>query len=181
MAWAACLWESMLQPPRVGWTLLACQNGASPDCIIVVVVVVVVGCWLLGSVVRFFSHVFLIFIFVIDFISSFSSFSSFFLLFFIFLLFSFLFLFFSRFARNQIFFGLNCFKISCNISFKEFFFEPSRKVPLWALFSFFSRVYSFTKKSFFSQCFPFFSFFSRRKFLLFSFLVFLSKMFYCWH
>ena len=32
----------MLQLPRVGWRLLACQNGASPDCIIVVVVVVVV-------------------------------------------------------------------------------------------------------------------------------------------
>ena len=28
--------------PRVGWRLLACHNGASPDCIIVVVGVVVV-------------------------------------------------------------------------------------------------------------------------------------------
>ena len=28
----------MLQLPRVGWRLLACENGASPDCIIVVVV-----------------------------------------------------------------------------------------------------------------------------------------------
>ena len=27
----------MLQLPRVGWRLLACKNGASPDCIIVVV------------------------------------------------------------------------------------------------------------------------------------------------
>ena len=36
--WAACLGESMLQLPRVGWRLLACKNGASPDCIIVVVV-----------------------------------------------------------------------------------------------------------------------------------------------
>ena len=34
----------MLQLPRMGWRLLACQNGASPDCIIVVVVVVVVVC-----------------------------------------------------------------------------------------------------------------------------------------
>ena len=31
-------WESMLQLPRVEWRPLACQNGASPDCIIVVVV-----------------------------------------------------------------------------------------------------------------------------------------------
>ena len=31
----------MLQLPRVGWRLLACYNGASPDCIIVVFVVVV--------------------------------------------------------------------------------------------------------------------------------------------
>ena len=31
--------ESMIQLPRVGWRLLACQNGASPDCIMVVVVV----------------------------------------------------------------------------------------------------------------------------------------------
>ena len=29
------LGESMLQLPRVEWKLLACQNGASPDCIIV--------------------------------------------------------------------------------------------------------------------------------------------------
>ena len=28
----------MLQLPRVGWRLLDCKNGASPDCIIVVVV-----------------------------------------------------------------------------------------------------------------------------------------------
>ena len=27
----------MLQLPRVGWRLLACQNGASPDCIVVAV------------------------------------------------------------------------------------------------------------------------------------------------
>ena len=36
MGWAACLGESMLQLPGVGWGLLACKNGASPDCIIVV-------------------------------------------------------------------------------------------------------------------------------------------------
>ena len=34
--------ESMIQLTRVGWSPLACENGASPDCIIVVVVVVVV-------------------------------------------------------------------------------------------------------------------------------------------
>ena len=32
----------MLQLPRVGWWLLACENGASPDCIVVVIAVVVV-------------------------------------------------------------------------------------------------------------------------------------------
>ena len=42
MGWAACLGESMLQLPRVGWRLLAFQDGASPDCIVVVVVVVIV-------------------------------------------------------------------------------------------------------------------------------------------
>ena len=31
----------MIQLPRVGWRPLACENGASPDCIIVVLVVVV--------------------------------------------------------------------------------------------------------------------------------------------
>ena len=30
-------WESMIQLPSVAWDLPACQNGASPDCIIVVV------------------------------------------------------------------------------------------------------------------------------------------------
>ena len=30
--------ESVIQLPRVGWRLLACENGAFPDCIIVVVV-----------------------------------------------------------------------------------------------------------------------------------------------
>ena len=30
MGWAACLGESMLQLPKVGWRLLACENGASP-------------------------------------------------------------------------------------------------------------------------------------------------------
>ena len=33
----------MLQLPRVKWRILACKNGASPDCIIAAVVVVVVG------------------------------------------------------------------------------------------------------------------------------------------
>ena len=32
----------MLQLPRVWWRLLACSNGASPDCIVIVVVIVVV-------------------------------------------------------------------------------------------------------------------------------------------
>ena len=37
--------ESMIQLPRVEWRILACENGASPECIIVVVVVVVCCCW----------------------------------------------------------------------------------------------------------------------------------------
>ena len=40
------------------------------------------------------------------------------------------------------FFGLNCFKISCDISLeRQHFFEPSRVVPPWALFSINSLVY----------------------------------------
>ena len=31
-------WREHDSTPRVGWRLLACENGASPDCIIVVVV-----------------------------------------------------------------------------------------------------------------------------------------------
>ena len=31
----------MIQLPRVEWRLLACENGASPDCIIVVVLVTI--------------------------------------------------------------------------------------------------------------------------------------------
>ena len=51
--------------------------------------------------------------FIFSFFSCFSSFS---------------FLFLSRVARNPIIFGLNCFKISGNISFhKNHFFEPSRE------------------------------------------------------
>ena len=48
--WATYLGDSTIQLPRVGWRLLACENGASPDRIIVVVVVVVVvvvGLWFL--------------------------------------------------------------------------------------------------------------------------------------
>ena len=37
LGWATDLGESMIQLPRVGWRLLACENGASPDCTIVVV------------------------------------------------------------------------------------------------------------------------------------------------
>ena len=50
------------------------------------------------------------------------------------------------------FFGLNCFKISCDISFqKKTFFEPSWVVPLWALFSFFFllSIFSFFLSFFF--------------------------------
>ena len=53
LGWAACLGESMLQPTRVGWRLLACLNGASPDCILVVLVCVVVCCCVLLCVAIF--------------------------------------------------------------------------------------------------------------------------------
>ena len=33
----------MIQLPGVGWKLLACENGASPDCIVVVVAVAAVA------------------------------------------------------------------------------------------------------------------------------------------
>ena len=51
MGWAACSGESMIQLLRVGWRLLAYENGASPDCIIVGGVVGVVGVvgWLIFS------------------------------------------------------------------------------------------------------------------------------------
>ena len=42
----------MLQLPRVGLRLLACKNGASPDCIIVVVVVVLLFLFLLNCSTR---------------------------------------------------------------------------------------------------------------------------------
>ena len=37
----ATTWETMIQLPTVGWTLFACQNGASPGCVVVVCVIVV--------------------------------------------------------------------------------------------------------------------------------------------
>ena len=120
-------------------------------------------------------------------IFSFASFS-FFLFLTCFLLF---FLYFSSFflslfwvARNPFFFGLNCFKISCNISFQKiivlsrlagYLFGPSFPFFLvyifWFIFLLFSHLFIFL--------FLFFIF-SRKKFLLLFFLVFLSKMFYCW-
>ena len=142
----------------------------------------------------FISFIFFIFSFFIFFIflhflhvSScffiFLHFSSFLLFFFFFLHLSFLFLFFFFFCSGlleiRFFFGLNCFKISCNISVQKIIcFEPSRGVPLWALFSFLSLVFFFNVPLFF---FFFVHFFSRKKFLLSFFLVFLSNMFHCWH
>ena len=98
----------------------------------------------------------------------FSSFFLFFFFFFFICLLSFLLLW----VHRNLIFCLNCFKISCYISFqKNHFFEPSREVPLWVVFSFVSLVclfsFAFLKKLFFS----------RSKCLLFFFLVFLSKTF----
>ena len=96
----------------------------------------------------------------------FSFFFIFFILHVFFFFSSFFFVFFFFFGLLEIrFFGLNCFKISCDTSFfhKKHVFEPSRGVPLWALFSFFF----YCLFSFF-YCFMFFFFF---------FLVFLSNIF----
>ena len=95
-----------------------------------------------------------------------------FFMFFIFLHFSSFFFFFSL---SSFFLGSSksdfswpqCFKISCDISFREFiFFEPSFGVPLWALFSFF--LLSIFPSLFFLLLLIF-HFFSRKKFLLFFF------------
>ena len=79
---------------------------------------------------------------------------------------------------------------------KKTFFEASREVPLWVLFSFFSSfflpffsclIFSFFScfVHFFIFCFFYvfhFSFFLKKNvFFLFFFPVFLSNMFYCWH
>ena len=69
---------------------------------------------------------------------------------------------------------------------KKNVFEPSGKVPLGGLFSFF-LLSNFSKKQkhFLLKkllIFSFsFSFFSRKKFIPFLFLVFLSNMLHCWH
>ena len=89
----------------------------------------------------------------------FSFFSSFFIFFFFFLLFTFFSFSFSLLEiRCFFFFGLNCFRISCDISFfskkKKTFFEPSLGVPLWALFSFFFNFHM-KKVSFLFSCISF--------------------------
>ena len=67
-------------------------------------------------------------------------------------------------SKSVFFFGLNCFKISCNISFKNF--EPSRGVPphpfesSFPFFLLFSR-FSFLFLSFILQFFKFFSFLAK--------------------
>ena len=93
---------------------------------------------------------------------SFFHFSSFVLLF---LLFLFLFLLLFWVARNPIFFGLDCFKISCSISFQKSF-EPSRGTSLGTLFLF-SLVYIFS------------FFFCYLLLFLFLFSLFLNFLFSC--
>ena len=124
----------------------------------------------------FFScfHFFIFFIFLsfFLFVVLFSSF------FFMFLLFASLFLLLFWVARNPIFFGLNCSKISCSIKKN---FEPSRGAPLWALFSFFCSCPIKKKKLFlFSKNFFFFHFSQKKSFFFFFFLEFLSNKFNCW-
>ena len=53
--------------------------------------------------------------------------------------------------RRRFFLSLNCFKISCDISFRKIILQPSREVPLGGIFSFFSRGFLF--RSFFSLSF----------------------------
>ena len=85
------------------------------------------------------------------------------------------------------FFGLNCFKISCHISFsKKHVLEPSRVAPLWAFFSFFLvykyiyiYIYIYISFSFIVLIFSSFFFCSQEKSFFFSlFLEFLSSMFF---
>ena len=104
-------------------------------------------------------------------------------------------------AQNLFFWGFNFVTISLDSSYvKNQLLGPSRVVPLWALFSFFSYfvflpffclffLLFFYFFSFFVHFFIFdflmffiffFSFFPKKKFLLLFFLVFLSNIFYCW-
>ena len=101
---------------------------------------------------HFLSCFFIFFVFFLSFSASFFfmflHFVSFSFIFFHFLSFYFycsffFFFFFSGFLRNTIFFGLNCFKISCNISLKKYhsFEAVSGCTSLGPLFFFFSRFF----------------------------------------
>ncbi len=74
--------------------------------------------------------------------------------------------------QNLIYFGLNWFTSSCCFSLqKNQFFQPSREVPLWGLFSSFSHYIFFPFFFFFFLCF----FFS----LFLFFTVFFFCLFFC--
>ena len=75
-------------------------------------------------------------------------------------------------SKSDFFFGLSCLHFLCQKSF----FEPSRGVPLWPLFSFFSLVYIFLKKFFLMFFIFFFHFFSRKSFF-FSFFLYFFQMY----
>ena len=80
------------------------------------------------------------------------------------------------------FFDLNCCTISCNISSKKKFFEPSREVPLGGHFFFFILWFSclfllFLKKHFFHLIFHFFLNFMISSFFDFVFFTMFSLAF----
>ena len=96
---------------------------------------------------------------------------------------SLLFLFIFWVARNPIFFDLNCFKISCNISFfykKICLSRLGGCTSLGSPFSFFSCLFSkkqkFFLKNFFLFSFSFFLFFPRKKVFFFSFFLYFFQI-----
>ena len=85
-------------------------------------------------------------------------------------------------SKSDFFLGLNFVTISLdNSNVKNQFWGPSRVLPLWARFSFFFLLFFSRFLSFFLLLIFHFSHFSKEKFHLFFFLVFLSNMFHCWH
>ena len=110
------------------------------------------------------------FMFFIFFIFSFFHFSSFSLVFYHFHSFSFIFIFFVGCSESDFFLSLNFVTISLDNSYvKNQFLGPSREVPLWALFSFFSTLFFSRFLVFFlAFYFSFFLFFVH----FFNFLIF---------
>ena len=140
----------------------------------------------------FHSHFFIFFHFLHSFFILLHSSSCFFMFFSFFFIFfnhfsSLFFPFFSSFlgcSKSNFFLASIAARFLVRFVLENHFFEPSRRVPLWVFFSlfflvfFFKKIYLFKKIKLFLSLF---SFFSRKKFLLFFFLVFLSNIFFCWH